>query len=611
MSTSKTQLSRGDILIVDDTPNNLRLLSNILSESGYKVRSALNGKLALKAVSAAAPDLILLDITMPQMNGYEICAFLKSDDETAGIPVIFLSALDRSFDKVKAFQVGGVDYITKPFQVEEVLVRVENQLTLKKLQTQLEQRVKERTAQLETANQELSQEIIKRKRVQKKLVQMALYDSLTGLPNRAFVLERLVQLLERVKLKPSEQFAVLFLDCDRFKVINDSLGHLVGDRLLIEIARRLQSSAPNVETLARLGGDEFTIVLADVRDLDRVTQLAQRLLEQFKQPFHLDPHEVFINASIGIVLGTADYQLPEHLLRDADVAMYRAKEKGRACYQVFDRTMHDRVLAVLQLDTDLRRAIDREELVVYYQPIVNLKTGRIEGLEALARWKHPTRGFISPMEFIPVAEETGLIIPIGEWVLETACRQLREWQAQRRQRDDRTADAPPLTMSVNLSVRQFVQANLLDRIDTILDRAGVDGGSLKLEITESAIVENTRSVATLLAELKSRQIELSIDDFGTGYSSLSYLHRFPVDTLKIDRSFIMQMEKARKNQEIVQAIVTLAHHLGMSVIAEGIETQHQASQIRTLGGEWGQGLLFSPAIDSQAIADILDRRYRF
>ena len=611
MSTSKTHFSKGDILIVDDTPDNLRLLSNILSESGYKVRSALNGALALRAVKAAAPDLILLDITMPQMSGYEICKSLKSDRETQGIPIVFLSALDRSFDKVKAFQVGGVDYITKPFQVEEVLVRVENQLTLKKLQTQLEQRVKERTAQLEAVNQELSQEIVKRKHVQKKLLQMALHDSLTGLPNRTFLLERLVQLLDRVKLQPSNRFAVLFLDCDRFKVVNDSLGHLVGDRLLVEIARRLKSSVPQVETLARLGGDEFTIVLGNIQDIRQATDLAQQLLELFERPFHIDPHEVFINTSIGIVLGTDSYELPENLLRDADVAMYRAKEKGRACYQVFDRTMHDRVLAFLQLDTDLRRALERQELQVYYQPIVALDTGRIDGFEALARWQHPTRGFISPMEFIPAAEETGLIIPIGQWVLETACRQLRTWQTQRRRQYPSGEEAPPLTMSVNLSVRQFVQANLLEQIDEILARYHLDGRSLKLEITESALMESTASVATLLEELKSRQIQLSIDDFGTGYSSLSYLHRFPVDTLKIDRSFISRMESGGKNKEIVQAIITLAHHLGMSVIAEGIETQQQARQIQAIGGQWGQGLLFAPALNGDRAGEILDRDYRF
>ena len=611
MSTSKTHFSKGDILIVDDTPDNLRLLSNILSESGYKVRSALNGALALRAVKAAAPDLILLDITMPQMNGYEICQSLKSDRETEGIPIVFLSALDRSFDKVKAFQVGGVDYITKPFQVEEVLVRVENQLTLKKLQTQLEQRVKERTAQLEAVNQELNQEIVKRKHVQKKLLQMALHDSLTGLPNRTFLLDRLVQLLDRVKLQPSEQFAVLFLDCDRFKVVNDSLGHLVGDRLLVEIARRLKSSVTHVENLARLGGDEFTIVLGNIQDIRQATDLAQQLLELFNRPFHIDPHEVFINTSIGIVLGTASYELPENILRDADVAMYRAKEKGRACYQVFDRTMHDRVLAFLQLDTDLRRALERQELQVYYQPIVALDTGRIDGFEALARWKHPTRGFISPMEFIPAAEETGLIIPIGQWVLETACRQLQTWQTQRRRQYPGGEEAPPLTMSVNLSVRQFVQANLLEQIDEILARHQLDGRSLKLEITESALMESTGSIATLLEELKSRHIQLSIDDFGTGYSSLSYLHRFPVDTLKIDRSFISRMESGGKNKEIVQAIVTLSHHLGMSIVAEGIETPQQARQIQALGGQWGQGLLFAPALDGDRAGEILERDYRF
>ncbi|MBD2180480.1 EAL domain-containing protein [Planktothrix sp. FACHB-1355] len=596
---------KGNILLVDDTPDNLHLLSNLLSAQGYKVRCVTNGQTALKAARAKLPDLILLDIMMPHMNGYEVCQILKSDMQTRDVPVIFLSALDEVLDKVKAFTVGGVDYITKPFQFQEVLIRVENQLALKTAETkvrqlnaELEIKVKERTCELEVTNQELQREIAERKLLEKQLLHMALHDPLTGLPNRALFMERLKQAVIRAKQQPEYQFSVLFLDCDRFKIVNDSLGHLVGDELLTAIASRLKLSLSPVDTLARLGGDEFTLLLEEIKDITSVTQIAERILWELSRPFYLDKREVFITASIGIVLGNATYDQPEHLLRDADTAMYRAKAFGKARYHVFNPAMHQEALQLLQLETDLRRAIERQEFVVYYQPIVSLCEGKISGFEALVRWQHPTRGFVSPAEFIPVAEETGLITFIGTWVMREACQQLRIWQEEKLSQES-------LTMSVNLSVREFSQPNLIELIDDTLKKTQLSPQNLKLEITESAIMEKDGSVTAILQQLRNRQIQLSIDDFGTGYSSLSYLNRLPVDTLKIDRSFINPIDKNSESLGLVPAIITIAHSLGMSAIAEGVETQQQLAKLRTLNCGFGQGYLFSKPLGSKLAADLL------
>jgi diguanylate cyclase (GGDEF)-like protein len=476
--------------------------------------------------------------------------------------------------------------------------RIAAETEVRQLNAQLEQRVRQRTAQLEAANQELEREIVERKKAQEQLLHMALHDTLTGLPNRSLFMERLDLALNRSKQQPGYKFAVLFLDCDRFKVVNDSLGHLMGDQLLIAVAHRLASCLRPVDTLARLGGDEFTILVEDIKGLGNATRVAEQLHKELTIPFQLEEHEVFINASIGIVADPTGYEQPEHVMRDADTAMYRAKELGKARYQVFDACMHVRARRSLQLETDLRRALERQQFVVNYQPIVSLSSGTISGFEALLRWYHCDRGFVSPVEFIPIAEETGLIVPIGEWVLREACRQMSIWQNQ-------LPTQPPLTISVNLSAKQFWQANLIEQIDTILQETQLDSRSLKLEITESAIIDNDESVTAILQQLRDRQIQLSIDDFGTGYSSLSYLQRFPVDMLKIDRSFVSQIGETGEHLEIVRAIVTLAHNLEMSAIAEGVETTQQLSQLRAAGCEFGQGYFFSKPLTPEAAAAII------
>ena len=441
-------------------------------------------------------------------------------------------------------------------------------------------------------------DITERKKMERQLLHDALHDALTGLPNRALFMDRLEQELKRTKTQSNYLFAVLFLDLDRFKVVNDSMGHLVGDKLLVEIARRLENCVRPTDTVARLGGDEFTILLENISNIEIATKVAEKIYQSLTIPFSLENYELFTTASIGIALSSQGYDKPEDILRDADLTMYSAKERGKARYEVFDRSMHTRAIERLHLENDLRRGIEREEFAVYYQPITSLSTGRISGFEALARWHHPERGFVSPGEFIPVAEETDLIIPLGNWLLEEACRQLRTWQLQ-------YPKHPPFKISVNLSGKQLRQSNLIEQIDRILTKTQLSPLSLKLEITESILMENLEAVTQTLLKFRERKIQLSIDDFGTGYSSLSYLHRFPVDTLKIDRSFVNEIRSGQENSAIVKAIVTLAHMLNMDVIAEGIETTAQLDQLKLLKCEHGQGYFFSKPLSREEAEELI------
>lgn len=441
-------------------------------------------------------------------------------------------------------------------------------------------------------------DITSRKQIENQLLYQAKHDALTGLLNRASLEERLSLALDRSTHDAGYLFAVLFLDLDRFKNVNDSLGHTLGDHLLIATAERLKACARSVDTIARLGGDEFAVLLNGIEDADEALWFAHRIQAAIAKPFELNGHELFSTASIGVVHQPSEYRRPEDLLRDADIAMYKAKDLGRARHEVFEVAMHSKIVSRLNLETDLRRAINKKEFFVYYQPIVSLSTGRIVAFEALVRWQHPKRGMVSPAEFIPLAEETGLIVPIGLLVMEEACRQMRVWQ-------ERFPDHLPLTVDVNLSRVQLAQADLVDHLSNVLYKTGLDGRRLRLEITESTIAQNEELATQTLSYMRDMNVHANIDDFGTGYSSLGTLHRFPVQGLKIDRSFISRIGSTGDDVEIVRTITSLAHNLAMDVVAEGVETPVQLARLRTMGCDYAQGYFFSKPVDGEAATQLL------
>ncbi len=437
-----------------------------------------------------------------------------------------------------------------------------------------------------------------RKAFEQQLTQQAFYDALTGLPNRVLFLDRLKQALVRAGRR-KDAVGLLFLDIDNFKLINDSLGHHVGDQLLTEVAARLRSCVRAQDTVARLSGDEFVVVLELLAGADDAVPVAKAIAHQFSRPFTLDVRELVITASIGIALSDAGQETADSLLRNADLAMYRAKSDGRARYVMFDPSMHTDTLARLELESDLRRALDQGELRVHYQPIVSMDTRKVSEVEALVRWQHPLRGLVSPLDFIPLAEETGLIIPLGQWVLEEACRQVAAWHEQ-------FPSEPPLTLSVNLSPRQFQKPFLVADVSRALHEAGLPARCLKLEITEGVLMRDVEATIRTLWELKNLGLQIAIDDFGTGYSSLAYLKRLPLDVLKIDRSFVSGIGQGQEDTAIVRAIMALAKSLNLKVTGEGIETTEQAALLGDWGCDRGQGYLFSRPLDGQAASALLE-----
>jgi diguanylate cyclase (GGDEF)-like protein/PAS domain S-box-containing protein len=457
----------------------------------------------------------------------------------------------------------------------------------------------------------VNRDISERKRVEEMLAHSAFHDGLTNLPNRALFLDRLQRALVLSKRHPNYKFAVLFIDVDEFKVFNDSLGHKVGDEVLIQIGLRLTASLREVDTiarphvgqaqkddtLARLGGDEYTILLEDIRNPSDAIRVAERLQSKLAVPFTVQGYEIVVNASVGIALNSAACAHAEDLLRDANIAMFRAKRAGKARCEVFDIAMHEGAVRRLELETELRKGLELGEFRTHYQPIISLKTGRITGFEALTRWQHGNRLRL-PAEFIPVADETGLIIPMNRILLREACEQLRSWHAQ-------FPAAPPLSMSVNISSKEFAHPNLAKGIAEALKQTGLDPGYLQLEITETIAMGDPEKAALVFSELKSLGVRLSLDDFGTGYSSLSRLQRFPVDSLKIDRAFISQMDIDSESHKIVQVIIMLAQTLGLVTVAEGTETEEQVNQLKILDCGFAQGYYFSKPADHHAIADLL------
>jgi diguanylate cyclase (GGDEF)-like protein len=555
------------VLAVEDNPGDAILVREMLrdaSPDGFVLQTADRLSTAMDHLLERAVDCVLLDLSLPDAEGLEALAQVRT--VALDVPIVVLSGLSDEVLAVRAVHEGAQDYLIKG-QVDARL---------------------------------LSRSItyaIERKRSEVELAHQALHDSLTSLPNRALFYDRLGQALTRVG-RHSTAAAVLFLDLDRFKVVNDSLGHSAGDRLLVAVAERLSRVLRSGDTAARFGGDEFVILCEDITGERQAIAIAGRIAEELSAPFNIDNDEVFVHTSVGIALATQAGARPEALIRDADAAMYRAKERGGGVYEVFDDQMRERAVRRMETENALHRALDRGEFVMHYQPIVKMGTGALSGVEALVRWEHPERGLVMPGDFIGAAEETGLIIALGAWVFESACRQSAEWSKKAR-------SGPSVRMSVNVSARQCGHPDLVATFGEILARTGADPASLCLEITETALMEDMEASESTLAALKALGLAVALDDFGTGYSSLRALQRFPVDVVKIDRSFIAPIERDPQEAAIVAAVISLSHALGLQTVAEGIETIAQVDRLRALGCDMAQGYYFAKPVPPDALATLV------
>lgn len=563
------------LLVVDDVPENIHELLEALKDT-YRIQVANTGARALEIVNGPSPpDLVLLDVMMPGMDGYEVCRRIKDTPAGNRIPVIFVTVVDAVSDKVRGFELGAADYITKPFDIDEVHARVRTHLELARLRRFLEDLVAQRTALLQVSEE--------------KYRILAQRDSLTGLPNRALFAELLQHAVQHAE-RSATQFALLSLDLDNFKTINESLGHSRGDRLLVEVAKRLQGLMPESDTIARIGGDEFDIILERREGTPWVDLMAQRMIDALAEPIELDGQSIYVGMSIGIALYPADGTDPETLQSHADAALHQAKAQGRGVLRFFSPELSSRARSRLTLEADLRQAIERQELVLHYQPQIDLQNGRIVGLEALVRWQHPVRGMVPPGEFIAFAEESGLVVRIGDWVLQEAARQISAWTA---------AGLAPPQVAVNVSAVQLSRGHLLEAVQHCLAASGIAPQQLELEITESFIMLDRDRSLQSLAELKALGVRLSIDDFGTGYSSLAYLQQLEVHKLKVDMSFVRDMTTNRGNASIVRAVVAMGHSLGLEVVAEGVETPDQAVHLRRLHCNAMQGYLVSRPLPAE------------
>jgi diguanylate cyclase (GGDEF)-like protein len=553
------------VLVVDDDRSTRSSLRNTLQRDGFRVEEAADGAQALQMLKRIQPDVILMDAVMPVMDGFLCCEKMRDIPGASSIPVLMITALEDKSSVERAFAAGASDYIPKPIHYAVLSQRVRR--------------------------------IIEANRAEKRIRHLAYNDLLTGLPNRTLFFDLLGQSVDAAR-GSGKSLAVLFMDLDRFKYVNDNLGHDVGDRLLVAVAQRVRRTVRSVDVVARLGGDEFTVVLGDIDDPAPVAAAAQNINRVLSAPFQIDGHDIFVTSSVGIAMFPSDGDDVPTLVKHADNAMYRAK-KTNTGFQFYEASMEQSISEHVRLETDLRRALENEDLEVYYQPQAELATGDIIGMEALVRWRHPTRGFISPVEFIPLAEETGLVNRLGDFVLRTACRQLQHWIEQ---------GLPRMRVAVNLSVRQLLQKEFVASVEAVLEESKLPPQLLELEITESTLMENAQDTLEVLHRLRALGVRLSIDDFGTGYSSLSYLKRFPVDIIKIDRSFVRDTPQDADDAAIVTGIIALAHSLRLEVVAEGVENDPQLAFLREQGCDLFQGYLLSPAVPAEEFAALVNER---
>ncbi|QNN24103.1 EAL domain-containing protein [Planctomycetales bacterium ZRK34] len=557
------------IVLIDDVTDIHNLVRAHLAPLDLRVVCCLDGDTGLAAIERELPDLILLDVNLNHETGFDICTQLKQNDRTTNIPVIFLTAAEDSSAKVRAFDVGAIDYVTKPFDPRELQARVRSVLRHQMLVNLLETQ--------------------------------AQMDALTGLYNRKGFTDALQKRIYRGQREPKGLFAILFLDLNRFKIINDSLGHEVGDELLVHVAkilskcvRKHRSTDRPQDVIARMGGDEFTILLNDVQSTQDAIAAAERLRKMIGEPVTIDGYKVTAEASIGVRVCKDGQGTPETLLRDSDIAMYEAKEAGEGSFMIFDDRMHQKVAHRMRLESDLQQALEAGQMEVFYQPITCLESGRVLSLEALMRWQHPELGFISPDQFIPILEETGLIMQYGRWVLEQSCRDLKKWR-----HDSQACES--LKIGVNLSKRQLVEPSLIHELGTLLGACELEPKALILEVTESNIMFDEQRIIPVLHQLHELGVLVAMDDFGTGTSSLTALKRFPLDELKIDRSFIHCLEYSRSYAAIIQAIVVLAHNLNLSVVAEGVESSDQIAQLQMLECDQAQGFYLGRPLPAEEV----------
>jgi len=562
------------ILLVDDDPDIHDLIASILLLQNIEVIAVFDGELAVEVALREHPDLILLDYELPSTNGLQVLARLRTCAALDSIPVVFITGNDSHAILTACFQAGAADYIRKPFCAAELLARILSLLDRKQMLFQLRR--------------------------------LAYRDTLTGLYNRRSIHQRIQETIDRV---PSSNYALLSLDFDRFKLVNDTLGHDVGDQLLQQISYRLRgelrsgdgiSHISDQRTTARLGGDEFAILLENLSAPDDALIVADRLLTTLAEPYGLAGYQVYCTASIGVVTSAQSHATAEETLRDADAAMYEAKAAGKGRYVLFDRAMHTAAKHRLRTDSELRVAIANEQLFLMYQPIVSLETGRATGFEALVRWNHPERGLIMPGDFLPVAEETGLIVPIGTWAIHRACQDFAAWKRT-------LGDAAPSNIHVNLSRKQLLLRNLVQIVRDALEQHALAPECLHLEVTESEIMQSPMVAIAMLEELRKLGVKIDMDDFGTGHSSLACLQELPLDVLKIDRSFIANMGRSRNFAAMVHAVTTMVRNLGLTAVAEGIETPNQLAMLQSMECEFGQGYFFSKPMPTHEVGAYLCR----